>query len=144
MEQKLTNELTSYAAASLAKILVLPEEEKESTEASQASSMSLFEFAGILDPTISSSKTRRSSLLGDSIPFSEKLPKSGTMRNGVLYQREPLAPLINATGGGAFVNVPTPTVGGNYNRKGASKKSGDGLETWVKKHISPPPQELRQ
>jgi len=28
---------------------------------------------------------------------------------------------------------PTPTVDGNYNRKGASKKSGDGLATAVKR-----------
>jgi DNA (cytosine-5)-methyltransferase 1 len=28
---------------------------------------------------------------------------------------------------------PTPTVNGNYNAKGASKKSGDGLATAVKK-----------
>jgi len=32
---------------------------------------------------------------------------------------------------------PTPTVNGNYNKKGASKKSGDGLETFVKKYPTP-------
>jgi DNA (cytosine-5)-methyltransferase 1 len=32
---------------------------------------------------------------------------------------------------------PTPTVHGNYNRKGASKNSGDGLATFVAKYPTP-------
>lgn len=32
---------------------------------------------------------------------------------------------------------PTPTVFGNYNRKGASKNSGDGLATFVKQYPTP-------
>ena len=32
---------------------------------------------------------------------------------------------------------PTPTVNGNYNRKGASQNSGDGLATWVKMWPTP-------
>jgi hypothetical protein len=32
---------------------------------------------------------------------------------------------------------PTPTVCGNYNRKGASQTSGDGLATFVKKYPTP-------
>ena len=34
---------------------------------------------------------------------------------------------------------PTPTLHGNYNRKGASQNSGDGLETAVKKELWPTP-----
>ncbi len=34
--------------------------------------------------------------------------------------------------------VPTPSVCGNYNRKGASASSGDGLATWVSKSASSP------
>lgn len=37
----------------------------------------------------------------------------------------------SAIGGGALHGVPTPTVCGNYNRKGASASSGDGLATWA-------------
>jgi hypothetical protein len=33
--------------------------------------------------------------------------------------------------------LPTPTVNGNYNRKGASKTSGDGLATFVEKFPTP-------
>jgi hypothetical protein len=32
---------------------------------------------------------------------------------------------------------PTPTIHGNYNRKGASQGSGDGLETFVKLYPTP-------
>jgi DNA (cytosine-5)-methyltransferase 1 len=40
----------------------------------------------------------------------------------------------SATGSGLW---PTPTVCGNYNRKGASQASGDGLATAVKKWPTP-------
>ena len=33
--------------------------------------------------------------------------------------------------------IPTPTVHGNYNRKGASKNSGNGLATWVRQVPTP-------
>jgi hypothetical protein len=39
--------------------------------------------------------------------------------------------------GGALHGVPTPTVCGNYNRKGASPSSGDGLATWTAKWPTP-------
>lgn len=50
---------------------------------------------------------------------------------------DPLARLMpvpptSATAGGCLQNVPTPTVCGNYNRKGSSKTSGDGLATWAR------------
>lgn len=62
------------------------------------------------------------------------LPKWGSMRDGVLYQ-----PLTSArpTGGNAAGSWPTPTVNGNYNRKGASATSGDGLATAVKAWPTP-------
>ena len=39
--------------------------------------------------------------------------------------------------GWAVRNVPTPTVHGNYNRRGASKNSGNGLATWVRQVPTP-------
>jgi hypothetical protein len=39
--------------------------------------------------------------------------------------------------------IPTPTVCGNYNRKGASKTSGDGLATFVKKWPTPTRRDFR-
>lgn len=129
------NELTLFAEASLAKIFLRQEKEPESKGKSQVSSMSLFESCGLLDPSTSSSKIPLQLLGAVSELSSKKLPKAGMMRNGQLYQRESVAPLICATAGGPFVKdkIPTPTVRGDYNRKGLSKTSGDGLATWVKK-----------
>ena len=85
-------------------------------------------------------------------------PRSGTMRNGSVYPLERLAlptvatvssswptPTVNDARNsslppsqatrdslvGAVMRWATPTVNGNYNRKGSSPKSGDGLATQV-------------
>jgi hypothetical protein len=38
---------------------------------------------------------------------------------------------------GSLERIPTPTVCGNYNRKGASKNSGDGIATYVRRWPTP-------
>ena len=38
---------------------------------------------------------------------------------------------------GLSEKIPTPTVFGNYNRKGASKTSGDGFATYIKRYPTP-------
>lgn len=82
-------------------------------------------------------KTAQLSLLADSDEFSETWPTWGSMRNGVCYQRPQLVRRTYALDGGVLQGVPTPTVCGNYNRKGASKTSGDGIETWAKRWPTP-------
>lgn len=109
------------------------------------------------DQPSASWKTRQCSLLGGLEEFSETWPRWGTMRNGECWERQtwerrtngtdvgllptPLASI--GTHGGpnqrdssgrpglqmAAQTYPTPTVCGNYNRKGASPTSGDGLAT---------------
>jgi DNA (cytosine-5)-methyltransferase 1 len=71
-----------------------------------------------------------------SIEFSDRFPKSGMMRSGVLY---PLTMSERPTSGNASGLWPTPRVCGNYNRKGASATSMDGLATAVKKDRWPTP-----
>jgi len=113
------------------------------------------------DPGSCSWKTAQLSLLGGSDEFSETWPKWGSMRSGECWERTMSAPLTaesasgswptplanshtgaghgpNKTGAPNLQTVvaqaekwPTPTVCGNYNRKGASKTSGDGLATVV-------------
>ena len=79
-------------------------------------------------------------------PASE--PAEGTSSSGTSWredipgatdalERLTLALPINGTDGCALRGVPTPTVCGNYNRKGASKSSGDGLATWVRMWPTP-------
>lgn len=71
------------------------------------------------------------SLLEDSEPFSETWPRSGLMRDGTCYLLPTVAPSISVNASGSL--LPTPTVCGNYNAKGASKKAGDGLATALKR-----------
>jgi hypothetical protein len=111
------------------------------------------------DPVMRLWKTRQCSLFEDSEWFSETWPRWGTMRDGECWElpmsarptfgrgsglwQTPVADdavnrvkgKINSRGEpklSAQVKIwPTPTVHGNYNRKGASKTSGDGLSTAV-------------
>ncbi len=55
-------------------------------------------------------------------PYSGTLPRSGTMRSGTLYRLPPLALATDGIGSGS---LPTPTINGNHNCKGASPTSGD-------------------
>jgi len=56
------------------------------------------------------------------------------MQDGEFWELPTLEPLTKETGSGLW---PTPTVCGNYNRKGVSATSGDGLATAVAKWPTP-------
>ena len=75
-------------------------------------------------------KTCQQSLVTDLEPFSQTLPRWGSMRNGVVSEHPMSALFTSGTDG---FSLPTLTVCGNYNRTGASKTSGDGLVTALKK-----------
>lgn len=137
MVTKSKEPLILYAAGSLAKISVQQEKELASPDKRAGYSTNLFESAGLVVPATFSSKIPLLSVGEASDPSLQPLPSSGSMRNGRLYRREPVEPLIVAHAGGAFATIPTPTVTGNYNRRGCSKKSGDGLATWVSKYPTP-------
>ena len=79
-------------------------------------------------------RTAQHSLLGGLDVFLETWPRWGLMRNGECWARQTLAPLTDANESGLW---PTPTVCGNYNRKGASATSGDGLATVVRMFPTP-------
>ena len=90
------------------------------------------------DPDSHTLRTAQCSLFADSTECCVTLPRSGTMRSGVVYQREKLAlHTIEIESGLSQERFPTPTVCGDYNRKGASKTSGDGLVTYVMKYPTP-------
>lgn len=139
----------SSLAASHAKTSALPGREQGSPANDQGSGVSLLGSFARFDPATSSWKTPQLSLLGGSEPFSETWPRWGLMRDGVcLEQMKPPSRLIaersrlstTAIESGSWVadRAPTPTVCGNYNRKGASPNSGDGLATWVKQRLPTP------
>lgn len=155
--------LMSYLEAFPVRTLVQPEREPESLVKSQECGFTWPASWAKYDPNMSSWKTRQCSLLGDLEPFSETWPRWGTMRDGEFWGQQmserPISetesglwPTPNARdwkdttgatgnrkspGLGAMVHWPTPTVCGNYNRKGASATSGDGLATAVGGSLNP-------
>lgn len=70
-------------------------------------------------------------LTGEWELYSEAWPRSGMTRNGIAYQLRTLAQSTTATEHGSL--LPTLTINGNYNRRGLSKTSGDGLATVLKR-----------
>lgn len=78
------------------------------------------------DPAGLLSKTAPTFDLEDWKRFSGSSMRSGMLCSGTVYRLQPLAHITAGTASGL---LPTLTRKGNYNRKGASKKSGDGLAT---------------
>lgn len=66
--------------------------------------------------------------------FSGTWPRAGLTLSGIAYRRQSSAHLMSEIASGL---LPTPTVCGDYNRKGASKHSGDGLATALKSGMLP-------
>jgi hypothetical protein len=95
----------SSAAASPARTSASPAREPGSKDHARAFGGSLLGSLGNFDPDTSSLKTSQLSLFGDSTGCLQTLPRAGSMRNGTIYQRQPLAPLTGGTGSGLW---PTP------------------------------------
>ena len=130
--------LTSFLEAFPARTYPSQEPEQESTESEAGCGESLRGSLARYDPGTHSLKTAQLSLLEGLSESSVILPRSGTMRDGMLFQLPTLARTMIVIGSGlSQEKFPTPTVCGNYNRKGASKTSGDGLATYVKKWPTP-------
>ncbi len=119
-----------------ARTSVTPARDRASSKGKPAADSSLksCELLTWFDPDSFSWRTCQRCLLEDWESFSGSWPASGTMRNGSVYRRHKSEPIIEDCGGGAW---PTPSVCGNYNRKGASATSGDGLATAVQMWLTP-------
>ena len=119
--------------ASLVLILAALEIKPESAKAREADFIEkCSELLTLFDHDTCIWRTSQRSFLTNSLePFSETWPRAGMMRAGRVYRHRQPVPRTTVIGGGALQNVPTPTVNGNYNRKGASQNSGDGLATWA-------------
>jgi len=115
---------------SLVRIFQRLEEAKALREAEADSSPKCSEQLTLLPPHSSSSKTAR-----ESEPEAAMSSSVNSWRADIPGETESLARLmsaqaINGTAGG--VSLPTLTVCGNWNRKGASASSGDGIATALK------------
>ena len=124
----------SSAAASPARTSARQERAQELQALVRGYGASTPELLARYDPATSSWRTSQLCLDGELSEFSEIWPRSGTMRNGTAYQLPPLVRLTDEIGSGLW---PTPTIDGNYNRKGASATSGDGLATAVQMWPTP-------
>jgi len=91
----------------LAKIYPLRESKKELPEKGRVFSTKLFGSPGFVSPSTLSLKTWQISLVDPNglDMSSEELPKSGTMRNGILYERQTLVHRTKERGSGLW---PTP------------------------------------
>lgn len=120
--------LTWWLEGFPAKTYPLQEKAQGSTELEAECGGTWLGWLAKFDPNSSLWKTAQLSLIGDSGESLATFPRSGMTRGGLLWELQTLERPTNATGYGFW---PTPTVCGNYNRKGASKTSGDGLATAV-------------
>lgn len=157
--------LMSFVAASRAKTSAQPEAAQVLT-VSEAECGAKWPASSVrYDPATSSWKTAHC-LWDEDLPWSSViLPTWGMTRNGFVYRHPTAERPISGTGFGlwptplasdgakggpnqrggkgdlrlpsAVHQWPTPTVCGNYNRKGASATSGDGLATVVKQRTWP-------
>ena len=120
----------SSAADSRAKTSALPDEARASTVQSPDSGWKWPASFARWDHATCSWKTRQRSLVEGLDVFLDTWPRWGMMRNGeCLALKRPGLRTKSANESGLW---PTPTVTGNYNRKGASKNSGDGLAIAVR------------
>ena len=126
-------QLTLFAADSPASPSVSPASAKPKMT-NGGSGPSSPEFLASFDPDTWLLKTSQACVLEGWQTFSETLPKSGMMRSGRVYRLPTLAHHTEENESGLW---PTPTQDGNYNRKGASPTSGDGLATAVMKWPTP-------
>ncbi len=120
----------SSAEGSPARISALQEQERGLQASGRAYGAITPDLLARYDPVSLSWRTSQHSFFGGLETFSETWPRSGMMRSGIAYQLQPLVLSTKETGSGS---LPTLTRCGNYNRKGASKTSGDGLATILKR-----------
>jgi len=126
--------LMSYLEGFRAKTSALQEKEQDCQDKDLECGITWQGWLAKFDPNTSTLKTAQCSLFGEESESLKTLPRSGMTVSGMLWERQTLVRHINETESGFW---PTPTVCGNYNRKGASSTSGDGLATAVAKWATP-------
>jgi len=159
--------LTLWLAASRARTLALPEKAQALTEPSQECGGTWRGSLARFDPDTSLWRTAQPSLLEDLGESSVTWPRSGMTAGGRCWALPMLGRRIKGTDSGLWQTPvaddsanraagkwnsrgepklsaqvlmrpwPTPTVCGNYNRKGASATSGDGLITALRTWPTP-------
>ena len=135
----------SLPAAFRAKTFLALERAREYAEKEVAYGPSMRVSFAKFDPDSYSWKIPHFLFQEDWASFSQTWPRWGMMRHGVCYRLNQWEPDTSETESGSprgdMAEFPTPTVNGNNNRAELSPKSGDGLNTAVRKLESwPTPQ----
>ncbi len=105
LQGSLWSELMCSAADSPARTSATPVSVQGSTASGQDYGQSTPELLASYDPATSSWRTSQLCLDWGLSEFSETLPRSGLMRNGIVFRLPPLVPLTAATDSGSW---PTP------------------------------------
>lgn len=132
--------LMSSAPDSRVSHSALPASGSETRTSETCGQKQLMSFAS-LDRNSSSWKTAQASLLPDTSGLcSLTWPSSGLMLDGACYPQKPVEPPISGDDSGSphLAEFLTPTVKGDYNRAGLTKKSGDGLATQCRHLLATP------
>jgi hypothetical protein len=138
--QLATSKLMSSAEAFHAKTYRSREEDWGWTASAADYGLNTPDLLARFDPKSSSWKTHQACFLSEWESFSQTWPRSGMMQNGIAYQLAPLVRIISGIASGSLLGpvrhmLPTLTVKGNYNVKGMSKTSGDGLATVLRRTL---------
>ena len=126
--------LTWYLAASRAKTSVSLVRALGSTALKADYGAKWRESFAKYDHALCTWRTHQRWLSGDWMLYSGTWPRQGTMLRGVCWARTTLVRRTTVREFGYLPVgkiLPTPTVSGNYNRKGVSRTSGNGLATAV-------------
>ena len=136
--------LTSLRADSLVRTFPVPEKAPASTGPGADSGERCGELLARYDRNTCSWKTSQRLLFGAQQESLETWPEWAmwdetgcwalTMPSGL---EEIRYRITKGKESGSCQRIPTPTVCGNYNRKGASKTSGDGFATFCKRYPTP-------
>lgn len=127
---KTPSESMSSVEGSLARTSVTQGDKQESKDRNLDCGRRCGESFASYDPVSCLWRTSQFCLGGEREEYSGTWPQSGMMRSGAAFSRPTL---VSRTKESVFSLLPTVTVCGNYNQKGASATSGDGLFTVVKR-----------
>jgi len=120
------NPLTSSAAGSPARTYRSPGKGQDLKDHGLVFGGSFTELLANYDPDLCSLKMSQRSLFEEESKSLPRLPRSGSMRNGTIYQQQPSAPL---TGGTESSLWPTPTVQEAISNHGYQSSKGRDYPT---------------
>lgn len=135
-----TDQLTLFAEGSLVRMSAPLDSEKASMEPDRDYGSSTPDLLASYDPATSLWRTSQACLLEEWATYSGSWPRSGMMRNGMVYRLPPLVPLTDVTASGSWATPQAHDAGkGNPQRVGryGTKHGGRNLNDEVALYPTP-------